>query len=63
MERSRRMQAESDKGAATKSMAILRNVVVYLFKRLGHKSPVESLQVLLSPIREGNGPVPGLTLS
>ena len=49
------------KGAAAQTMAVLRNIVVFLFHRLGHKSaaaatrhyvchPAESLEVLSTPI-------------
>jgi predicted transposase YbfD/YdcC len=48
------------RGAAPEAMAIVRNIVVFLFKRLGHKSaaaatryyvchPKESLEVLSTP--------------
>jgi predicted transposase YbfD/YdcC len=48
------------KGAATETMAILRNIIVFLFHRLGHKSgaaatryyvchPEKSLEVLSTP--------------
>ena len=48
------------KGAATQTMAILRNIVVFLFHRLGHKSaaaatrhyvchPEKSLEILSTP--------------
>jgi len=36
--RAGRPRAQGRKGAATEMMAILRNLVVYLFKGLGHKS-------------------------
>jgi hypothetical protein len=48
------------KGTATETMAILRNIVIFLFKRLGHKNaaaatrhyvchPEKSLEVLSTP--------------
>lgn len=48
------------KGAATETMAVLRNVIVFLFHRLGHKSaasatrhyvchPEKSLEILSTP--------------
>ena len=48
------------KGAATQTMAVLRNIVVFLFHRLGHKSaaaatrhyvchPEKSLEILSTP--------------
>ena len=49
------------KGSSAEVMAILRNIVIFLFKRLGHKSaaaatrhyvchPDESLEILSTPI-------------
>lgn len=49
------------KGAATQTMAVLRNIAVFLFHRLGHRSaaaatrhyvchPEKSLEILSTPI-------------
>jgi hypothetical protein len=51
------------KGAATQVMAIVRNIVVFLFKRAGYENaaaatrhyvchPMETLKILSTPIRE-----------
>ena len=48
------------KGSATQTMAVLRNIVIFLFGRLGHKSPTaatrhyvchpeETLEILSTP--------------
>ncbi len=57
------MRAGSGKGSGPQVMAALRNIVAFLFKRLGHDNaaeatrhfvcnPAESLDVLSRPIRK-----------